>query len=428
MVRRVRDRRLDFWRGLCLADMVLVHLVYEGLDVGPLLARLIGDYVRFAAGGFVFVAGASVGAVFLPRARDGGTRRATYRALRQRAAYVLGVHYAAAASFAALDVLAGRRAPIAGAGTFLLDLLTFRDAPPYGDILPLYVVLLVLSPALLALLRRGYWPVVAGLSTAAFALGQWYPWVTSPRVPELFPVILWQAVFVSGLLFGAALPRLDRAPPATRVALTAVAAGAFAGVLTAGHGGAFGLPAVTFQKVPLNAAELARYVTLTLVIVLGTGLLWGRLEGRAPTRFVEGLGRRSLFGYVAHVWVQTGVMAVAVHYAWLGRAQVLLAPAAIAALGALAAAVDAARPSGPLHVRLAAALRRGAALPAGVLTAALLVGIVPQTTPPASREAPPLVVAEEDVSPALEASISDTAGPAADADEPREDERVDEDV
>src|SRR5947209_862340 len=62
-----RDGRLDFWRALCLIDMVLVHLVYEGVNFGP-LQRTIGDYTRFAAGGFVFVAGLGIGAIFLPRA------------------------------------------------------------------------------------------------------------------------------------------------------------------------------------------------------------------------------------------------------------------------------------------------------------------------------------------------------------------------
>src|SRR5437899_2213461 len=79
-----RDARLDFWRALCLIDMVLVHLVYEGVNFGP-LQRALGEYTRFAAGGFVFVAGLSVGAIFLPRTFRPGGRRSVYLSLWCRA-------------------------------------------------------------------------------------------------------------------------------------------------------------------------------------------------------------------------------------------------------------------------------------------------------------------------------------------------------
>jgi hypothetical protein len=58
----VRDRRLDLWRGLCLIDMILVHLAHEGVQFGVLTPWIV-DYTRFAAGGFVFVAGLGVGLV-----------------------------------------------------------------------------------------------------------------------------------------------------------------------------------------------------------------------------------------------------------------------------------------------------------------------------------------------------------------------------
>src|SRR5580692_1885086 len=91
---RVRDHRLDFWRGLCLVDMVLVHLVYENVYFGAGLSRFIGEYSRFAAGGFVFVAGLSVGAIYLPRSIDPARRRATYLSLWRRAAILLIVQWA----------------------------------------------------------------------------------------------------------------------------------------------------------------------------------------------------------------------------------------------------------------------------------------------------------------------------------------------
>src|SRR5882724_11476770 len=82
-----RDFRLDFWRALCLIDMVLVHLVYDGVNFGP-IQRVIGEYTRFAAGGFVFVAGLSIGAIFLPRTFAAGGRTKVYLSLWRRSAYI----------------------------------------------------------------------------------------------------------------------------------------------------------------------------------------------------------------------------------------------------------------------------------------------------------------------------------------------------
>src|SRR5436305_8152170 len=79
-----RDFRLDFWRGLCLVDMVLVHLVYEGVKMGRVLQPIVGEFLRFAAGGFIFLAGLGVTYIFLPKARDDAKRRGTYQSLWRR--------------------------------------------------------------------------------------------------------------------------------------------------------------------------------------------------------------------------------------------------------------------------------------------------------------------------------------------------------
>src|ERR1700685_3099088 len=88
-----RDQRLDFWRGLCLIDMVLVHLYYQNVQFGDFLGKLLGEYTRFAAGGFIFVSGLSICVIFLPRALDEKRRGKTYKALWRRSLYILAVNY-----------------------------------------------------------------------------------------------------------------------------------------------------------------------------------------------------------------------------------------------------------------------------------------------------------------------------------------------
>jgi hypothetical protein len=42
---------------MCLVDMVLVHLVYEGVKMGRFLEPVLGEFTRFAAGGVVVLEG-----------------------------------------------------------------------------------------------------------------------------------------------------------------------------------------------------------------------------------------------------------------------------------------------------------------------------------------------------------------------------------
>jgi hypothetical protein len=376
----MRDRRLDFWRGLCLVDMVLVHLVYEGVQFGPLLQATIGEFTRFAAGGFVFVAGMGVGIVFLPRALEAAGRSRAYAALWRRAAYILGVHYASAASFLALNLARGLREPTQSPAALILDILLLREAPPYGDILPLYVMLLAMAPLLLEALRRGLAPLVALASVGVFALGQQQPWLLSPRVGEMFPVVLWQGFFVAGLLFGALLPHFDRLRASLRFAITVLVSVACVAVTASAYAYLRGLESLlplAFVKVPLSGGELLRYVLATLVVILVTALAGRRLPDTRFGRFVTSLGERSLAVYVAHVWLLAAIAPVTARLGWIGTGQALFALVALGALWAVARTLrDPVLPRVLAAPELRTWLRGWAAPPAGLAAAASLVLVV----------------------------------------------------
>src|SRR4051794_19172589 len=87
-----RDHRLDFWRGLCLMDMVIVHMVQQGTQFGALGQEVLADYTRFAAGGYILLSGMTVGFVFYPRALDPDRRWDSYLRLWRRAAFIFAVH------------------------------------------------------------------------------------------------------------------------------------------------------------------------------------------------------------------------------------------------------------------------------------------------------------------------------------------------
>lgn len=307
-----RDHRLDFWRGLCLVDMLLVHLIHQGMSLGHRADLWVGEYTRFAAGGFVFIAGLSIGRIFLPKVQDPEKRWATYKALWKRSAVILGVHYVAEIGFLLMW-------PMFGGVAFrplwapIWQILTFRHG---YDLLPFYVVMVALAPGMLELMRRRRWWVMALGSLAVFYVSHHYrSWTVRLPIQQAFFPSLWQVIFVAGMLGGLALPQYDRLSRRAKAGVFATAVAAHVVLFVAYYGPNFGwrlyLP-MAFQKVPLTTGEVLRYLTLIAALMGGTDLLWKRvLADGVGAKFCELLGRNSLAIYVFHVWAVQVLIRVA---------------------------------------------------------------------------------------------------------------------
>ncbi len=381
-----RDARLDFWRALCLIDMILVHLIYDGVNFGP-INKVVGEYTRFAAGGFVFVAGLSIGAIFLPRTLAPGGRRKTYLALWRRSFYILCINFAASLSFVALDMIRGMRADFPGLFPVIRNILTFREG---GDLLLLYVIVVAASPFMLELLRRGLWWLLAAASLTLFYCGQSHPWLFSSPIHENFPVLLWQAVFTAGALFGGVLPKYTALSRRTKLIL-AITAWAISLLLWAGDfrsdfGWAYPVLPLAFVKTPLSNGEALRYFGLIFAIIFTTDLMWHRIATTRFVSFANTMGRRSLAVFVAHVWVYQLIGFSCWYHenlgAWQphnwGAWQMLLAIPAIFACWAVARFLDwnQKRPA------LVLPNSRWIPIPLNTAAAALTVMIVAQLAPP----------------------------------------------
>ena len=344
-VKPPRDNRLDFWRVLCLIDMLLVHLIHQGMSLGTRLDLAIGEYTRFAAGGFVFIAGMSIGRIFLPRARDPEKRWPTYVALWRRAAVILLVHYVAEIGYLAMYPLFATQ-PVPNLRGQVWAILTMRAG---YDLLPFYVIVVALAPAMLELLRRRLWWVLGAVSLGLFTWGQWgNPWALALPNQQAFLPVLWQALFVAGLLGGAALPWYDALGRGAKIGLAVAAVAADAVLFVACYGPDFGaylwLP-MAFAKVPLTTGEALRYLTITLAILFVTDLAWRPLlDGSRLAAFAERLGRNSLPVFVFHVWVvQLLVRTVnGFHVDGLGR--LLLGTGGLALLWAFACLLESGEP------------------------------------------------------------------------------------
>ncbi len=340
---QARDRRLDFWRGLCLIDMVLVHLVHHGLALGEPLYSILGEYTRFAAGGFIFISGLSIGRIFYPRILDEQKRRRTYIGLWRRAGYVLLVHYAASISYFLLYPLFGQREPFPnGVWGLARDVLLFREGI---DLLPFYVIMLLAAPVFLEMLRRRLWWLVVAVSAGIFIWAHGNAWANAyvllPVMPNglVFLAPLWQLLFVAGMLGGVILPRYDRLGSRPKIVMAVVAMSSMTILSLAAYGGGIALP-LTFWKVPLTLGETLRYLSLILSIMLVSDLLWRWIGESAVSGAIERMGRRSLASYVAHLWIVQLLMKVAQATPWQGPGLLVFAAAAIGLMWVGAYAMD----------------------------------------------------------------------------------------
>jgi hypothetical protein len=329
-----RDLRLDFWRGLCMVDMVVIHLFEQRLRANDTVRSMFFDYVRFAAGGYIFMAGLCVGAIHLRKARDPEKRAGIYLGLLRRAGYVLAVHYLAEMSYLLLCPLRGER----------LDLLqTFKSIVLLRqgyDLLPFYVIMLALCPLLLELIRRGLWWIAAVASLGAFAIGSRNPWAIALTINHTFLPMLWQIVFIWGLLGGAMLPRFDQLTRQRKFQVAAVVwISMLLLVIVRKHWLGVFLP-IAFEKVPLSLAEALRYVLCTLAIILATDLAWRKIEPTRLRDFVNRLGRRSLAMFVLHIWVIGWIVKFSMHVPYGEALAILFIVAAVAVLWTMARAMD----------------------------------------------------------------------------------------
>jgi hypothetical protein len=206
--------------------------------------------------------------------------------------------------------------------------------------------MIALSPLMLEFLRRrGGTLILAALSLCGFLYGMSHPWTFSVAVHDKFPPILWQAMFISGLIFANSFKRYDALQLRWKM-LTAAAAWTVFGLLFVSEFSSdFGLPHLnlhlSFLKIPLSDGEALRYLSMIVGIVVTTDMLWRRFLIASPlAEFVQTLGRKSLAVYVCHLWVVEGTALLASYLWWMGAWQIIMAVAAVLVLWLFALILD----------------------------------------------------------------------------------------
>lgn len=325
---RDRDVALDLLRGLAMAILVVNHLRMESA-LGHVTGALLS-----AAEVLVSVSGVVVGMVFGRRWLVHGARATTATLLR-RARKLYGASVVVVALVGALALVPGLGTDALtvsptmrpaqdlyafdGAARTLLAILTLEAGPWQFSILGFFIVVLAAAPAVLLALERGWWPIVLLTSWGLFVVGrEWGADVLPTQSERPFPVLVWQVLFVNGLVIGWHRERIAVPLRARRgilsaavVAVAALCAGLqVVGPLLFDAGAWTAWEARYFDKGTLDLARLVAMVSIAAALY-ATFRHAHRLR-RALAPLLLPLGRNSFYVFIMHVFVCLAVASLPV--------------------------------------------------------------------------------------------------------------------
>jgi hypothetical protein len=328
-----RDVALDLVRGLAIVILLVNHLRYGGgLEV-------VTHTVLSAAEVLVAVSGVVVGMVFGRRWLADGARATTGMLLRRaRKLYVASVVVVALVGL--LTLVPGLNAeavtvsPHGGSAHYdhdhplrlALAIITLEAGPWQFNILGFFIAAIALTPLVLVALERGRWPALLALSWALWLLGRAWPHDVLPMQSEgPFPILVWQLLFVHGVVLGwhrDAVGRWMRAHGGALLgAIVAVALVAAVLRLQAKGLEPFGLSAVIgredwtawdlahYEKTTLDPARVLTMMTVAAAAYLGFRR-FEPLAERTVGRVLLPLGRNSFYLFIMHVFVCLAVASV----------------------------------------------------------------------------------------------------------------------
>jgi hypothetical protein len=202
-----RDLRIDFLRGVAIVSMVVNHLecrsYFNNITQGHIYAS--------SAEGFVFLSGFVLGFVTLQRIDKIGLNSAMQK-LIERAKVLYFTSFILIAGLGLLSIFApGMTRPSFDRAPgewwqILLAAATLHLAPPIVDILQLYVLCLLASPAIFWLLRRGLLLPLLTASWTLWWIQQVHPYSFSlqplDRAHQYFVFSTWQILYVHGVAAG----------------------------------------------------------------------------------------------------------------------------------------------------------------------------------------------------------------------------------
>ncbi|WP_298586422.1 OpgC domain-containing protein [uncultured Kocuria sp.] len=350
-----RDLRIDMLRGAAIVFVVVNHV-----GIASVFQLLTQETVGVVSGAelFVLLSGAVLGMVHGPRAKDDlgvvvdRTISRAWKLYVTALVVVLAVYGLSLLPFldaGAVTTFTDQGTGAAGAGAagttydlysgmegllqfpvpahLIPSLLLLQIGPWQFNIMGLYVILLLVSPLVLAALARGRAWLVLAVSLALYTAGTVFRIRLLPsQFEDSFPLLVWQVLFVVGMTAGHHRRQIvdwfshrRRRPVLGACLALAVVFALFAWsspYLTNAYDVRLALlPESTFRTVydaffGRTYLGVGRLVNVLLVVVAGYAALsayWRPLE-RAIGWFLVPLGQATLYVFVMHVFL---ILAVA---------------------------------------------------------------------------------------------------------------------
>ncbi|MGF1686612.1 OpgC domain-containing protein [Photobacterium japonica] len=215
---------LDSLRGVLLLLMTFNHLIWISGGSTFLQGFTLQPFGQFgAAEGFVFISGLLAGAIY---SRPAHSNQELRQKAHHRALTIYGYHLVCLGVIVVWLALAYAFSPMAygvlsanASGlvsdplpALLLSVLLINK-PFYLDILPLYVMFMLLLPLLIAAYRRGWMLLVVAVSVGCWLMSDWasdvmlvplYAWMAPSLTVQtgFFDPIAWQLLFVLSSALG----------------------------------------------------------------------------------------------------------------------------------------------------------------------------------------------------------------------------------
>lgn len=299
MQSQVRESRLegiDFLRGMAIVEMLSAHYA---VYFPPVLAKLI-DYTETAMPLFVLLAGVIVGWGYRKFERDpaGQTRIVWRRALR-----VLVIQYLMILTLGVPLYWLGMPGVGNGQslGEFLFRSMFFLNQIGLLHILPTFIPLFAISPAVLFALSRGWDRALLLISMALFCVGHFHPHLLDLGQPTIFPFILFQLYFVMGCLLGKVTRQQDALPPVRPQRWALASLGLLVTSMLLVHGKI--VPAHLISTHPLNFFGVLYELPLVATVWLVSLAVLSSLKHILGYTWIARFGRHALLSFVIHVYL-----------------------------------------------------------------------------------------------------------------------------
>ncbi len=294
---------LDFLRGLCLIDMMIVHLI---IVIPQKYFESFVEMTNFAAEGFFLLSGVMAGLVYYQRyVKD--AKGVSGRLIR-KAYMMLGIHILTIIVFMVIYHVMGLLVikDMSSLFAVLIRVASFEKVYHLTNILYIFFLLFLMTPGMLWISRKAGDNRLMIISSLIFMIGLFFPHHLFISYPA-FPIIQWQFVYVLGFVLGKNHESVKKFRVSLRTNI----------VLLIGLAALFALRFQTFLRFtyhPLIYEEFFKKFPIHIGLAMYVGLLiyfgyllvrktWPSIKNRWCAKAVSRLGEYTLAAFLAHMYI-----------------------------------------------------------------------------------------------------------------------------